>query len=97
MGVPAERAIVVGDGLPEGGTGFVVHGVKLRGLLGLFEMGVEGLIGGNAVRVTFGGKGMHKDSITGAVQGNHEALVATARARVEAPHVICKQLDKGYI
>ncbi len=92
-----EHAVVVSDGLSEGGAGFVIHGVQVRGLVSVFESGVDGLVCGNAVRILFGGKGVHQDCIAGAVQGNHEVLIATTGSRVEAPCVICIQLVEGYI
>ena len=76
-GYKLEAAFVGRDGLPEGRAGLVIHGVQGRGLVRVFESGIDGLVCANAVRILFGGKGVHQDSIAGAVQGNHEVLVAT--------------------
>ena len=62
-----ERAVVVSDGLPEGGADFIVHGVQVRGLMSVFEASIDGLVGTNAVCILFGSKGLHQDSIAGAV------------------------------
>ena len=62
-----ERAVVVSDGLAKCGTGFVIHGVQARCLVGLFEAGKDGLIGCDAVRILFIGKGLDQDSIAVAV------------------------------
>ena len=92
-----ECAVIVCDGLAEGGTGFVIHGVQVGGLVGKLKARVDGVIGSNAVHISFGGKGLYQNGIAGAVQGDHEVLVATAEARVEAPGVICEQLGKRYV
>ena len=92
-----EHAVVVSDGLSKGGADFVVHGVQVRGLVSVFEASIDGLVCANAVCILFGGKGVHQDSIAGAVQGDHEVLVATTGSGVEAPCVICIQLCEWYI
>ena len=66
-GYKLEAAFVVSDGLLEGRAGLVIHGVQGRGLVSVFESGIDGLVCGNAVRILFGGKGVHQDCIAGAV------------------------------
>ena len=75
-GYKLEPAVVVSDGLSEGRAGLVIHGVQGRGLVSVFEAGIDSLVCRNTVRILFGGKGVHQDCIAGAVQGNHEVLIA---------------------
>ena len=68
-------------------TGFIVQGMVGRGLAGGDKAGVEFAIGRDAVRVMLGCKGAYEDGI-GAVEGNHDILVAPTAAGVEAASVI---------
>lgn len=49
-------ALVSGDSLAKSGADFIVHDVCDRGLIGLFQQGINDLVGGNAVFVLLGGK-----------------------------------------
>ena len=46
--------------------------------------------------VMAGLEGFNKDSVGVAVVGQHDVLVATARADGEAAHVICVELADGF-
>ena len=68
-------------------TGFIVQGMVGRGLAGGDKVGMDFGIGRDAVRVMLGCKGAYEDGI-GAVEGNHDVLVAAMGVGVEASSVI---------
>ena len=53
---------------------------------------MNGLVGGDTVRVVFGGEGLDQDGVGACVQRNHDVLGTTARARVESAGVVCEQV-----
>ena len=56
-------------------------------MISLFEPGINGLIGDNAVCVIFGSKGMDKYGIA-SMEGDHDVMVFTAGVGVKALSVI---------
>ena len=62
----------------------------------MVKPGVDVLICNNMVGILFGGKRLHKDCIA-AVQGGHDILVATARARWEKVNIISEQAGYRYV
>ena len=54
---------------------------------GLAKAGVQGLISGNAVGVFFGLEGLDENSVA-AMEGDHEVLVTTGGAGLEAACVV---------
>ena len=65
-----------------------------RGLAGSNKAGVDFMIGCNAVCIVLGCKGVDEDGI-GAVEGNHDILVAIMGVGVEASSVIGEDVGEG--
>ena len=74
-------------------TGFIVQGMVGRGLAGNNKAGMDFAIGCDAVHVMLGCKGAYEDGI-GAVEGNHDILVAAAGMGVEAASIVCEDVGK---
>ncbi len=72
----------------EGCAGFVVHDVQ-RGLSACGGESCKDVgVGRNAMCVAFGGEGADQDGVGVRVEGDHDVLVAAARARCEAARVV---------
>ena len=58
------------------------------------EVGIEVLVGCNAVHIKFGGKGVDQDGIA-AVEGNHDVLVAAVGMELKATSIIGEDAGEG--
>ena len=61
----------------------------------LFEFRHDTSVGWDAVAVVSGLEGLNEDGVGAAVVGEHDVLVATARADGEAAHVVGEELTEG--
>jgi hypothetical protein len=86
----------LGDGSAVVGTGFVVEYLVLDFVAFGVEASHDAPVCGYPMAVVAGLEGFHENGVGVAVVGQHDVLVATARACGESAHVVCVELADGF-
>ena len=79
---------LLGDHLFVGSTALVVEYLEVHAVAVLLQAGHDAVGCGEAVAVVLGLEGLDHDSVGVDVVGEHDVLVAAARADGEAAHVV---------
>ena len=76
-------------------AGLVVKDLVFDDVAALLEFLHGASVGWDAVAVVFGLEGLDEDDVGVAVVGDHDVLIATARADGESAHVVGEELTDG--
>ena len=86
---------VLSNAVAVGFSGFIVKDLVLKNMAFVAEAGHDAGIGSNAMAVVARLKGFHKYGVAVAVVGQHDVLVAAARACGEATHAVRVEFADG--
>ncbi len=91
-------ASIVGNGLEECSTGFVVKDMCVQGGMVAFESVEQAGVRGNAVGIGLGLERLHQNNVEFAVECDHHVLVSTACSWREASRIISENIvDRNFV